>query len=199
MRNSGFTIIEVMIVLAIAALIMLIVFLAVPALQRHVRNLKRKNDIATISSQLINAYSQADAYPDRMRTDVNADSTTNNDTLDLGYDTACSSSPSLVGSVKLQYYNVGGDPNWGQDAGPDSGGSANYGAYISCGPTNTPETPTIIAPGPSSAIGPLQINTESFSIITGENCSLELSRSYFAIYYVLENGSGNGTLACISS
>lgn len=45
---SGFTIIEVMIVLAIAGLIMLIVFLAVPALQRNAHNTTIKNDIASI-------------------------------------------------------------------------------------------------------------------------------------------------------
>lgn len=43
--NAGFTIIEVMIVLAIAGLILLIVFLAVPALQRNSRNTQRKNDV----------------------------------------------------------------------------------------------------------------------------------------------------------
>lgn len=43
-RSRGFTIIEVMIVLAIAGLIMLIVFLAVPALQRSSRNTQRKAD-----------------------------------------------------------------------------------------------------------------------------------------------------------
>ena len=36
--NKGFTIIEVLIVLAIAGLILLVVFLAVPALQRNSRN-----------------------------------------------------------------------------------------------------------------------------------------------------------------
>ena len=40
--NQGFTIIEVMIVLAIAGLILLIVFLAVPALQRNGRNTTKK-------------------------------------------------------------------------------------------------------------------------------------------------------------
>lgn len=44
--SKGFTIIEVMIVLAIAGLIILIVFLAVPALQRNSRNTQRKNDIS---------------------------------------------------------------------------------------------------------------------------------------------------------
>ena len=45
-RSEGFTIIEVLIVLAIAGLIMLIVFLAVPALQRNSRNTAVKNDVA---------------------------------------------------------------------------------------------------------------------------------------------------------
>lgn len=47
-KEEGFTIIEVLIVLAIAGLIMLIVFLAVPALQRTQRNTARKNDVARI-------------------------------------------------------------------------------------------------------------------------------------------------------
>lgn len=47
-RNEGFTIIEVMIVLAIAGLIMLIVFLAVPALQRNSRNTQYKSDASAL-------------------------------------------------------------------------------------------------------------------------------------------------------
>ena len=49
-KTEGFTIIEVLIVLAIAGLIMLIVFLAVPALQRNSRNNARNNDAARIAS-----------------------------------------------------------------------------------------------------------------------------------------------------
>jgi prepilin-type N-terminal cleavage/methylation domain-containing protein len=48
--NKGFTIIEVMIVLAIAGLILLIVFLAVPALQRNSRNTQRKSDVGRVGS-----------------------------------------------------------------------------------------------------------------------------------------------------
>ena len=51
-KNEGFTIIEVMIVLAIAGLILLIVFLAVPALQRNSRNTSRKSDVGRVSSAL---------------------------------------------------------------------------------------------------------------------------------------------------
>lgn len=47
-NSKGFTIIEVMIVLAIAGLIMLIVFLAVPALQRNSRNTQAKNEASNL-------------------------------------------------------------------------------------------------------------------------------------------------------
>lgn len=49
-REQGFTIIEVLIVLAIAALIFLIVFLAVPALNRNSRNNAIKHDAANVLS-----------------------------------------------------------------------------------------------------------------------------------------------------
>jgi len=46
--RSGFTIIEVLIVLAIASLIMLVVFLAVPALQRNSRNTQYRTEASRI-------------------------------------------------------------------------------------------------------------------------------------------------------
>ncbi len=51
-KQEGFTIIEVLIVLAIAGLIMLIVFLAVPALQRSSRNRGREADASLIASAI---------------------------------------------------------------------------------------------------------------------------------------------------
>jgi len=49
-KQEGFTIIEVLIVLAIAGLIMLIVFLAVPALQRNARNNEIKSEASRIAT-----------------------------------------------------------------------------------------------------------------------------------------------------
>jgi prepilin-type N-terminal cleavage/methylation domain-containing protein len=49
-NTDGFTIIEVLIVLAIAGLILVIVFLAVPALERNARNEERKTDVANTLS-----------------------------------------------------------------------------------------------------------------------------------------------------
>lgn len=45
-NKDGFTIIEVLIVLAIAGLILLVVFLAVPALQRNSRNTQKRNEVS---------------------------------------------------------------------------------------------------------------------------------------------------------
>jgi prepilin-type N-terminal cleavage/methylation domain-containing protein len=44
-KEQGFTIIEVMIVLAIAGLILAIIFLAVPGLRRNANNNSRRNDV----------------------------------------------------------------------------------------------------------------------------------------------------------
>ena len=47
---QGFTIIEVVLVLAIAGLVFLMVFLALPALQRAQRDTQRKNDMARLKA-----------------------------------------------------------------------------------------------------------------------------------------------------
>jgi prepilin-type N-terminal cleavage/methylation domain-containing protein len=48
--SKGFTIIEVVLVLAIAGLIFLMVFIALPALQSSQRDTARKNDVSTVAS-----------------------------------------------------------------------------------------------------------------------------------------------------
>lgn len=53
-NKKGFTIIEVVLVLAIAGLIFLMVFIALPALQRGQRDGQRKEDLARINTQLQN-------------------------------------------------------------------------------------------------------------------------------------------------
>lgn len=51
-NKKGFTIIEVVLVLAIAGLIFLMVFVALPALQRSQRDTQRRDDMARFASQL---------------------------------------------------------------------------------------------------------------------------------------------------
>jgi prepilin-type N-terminal cleavage/methylation domain-containing protein len=63
-KTSGFTIIEVMIVLAIAGLIMVIVFIAVPQLQRQQRNNARENVANRVATEVDNyASSNQGAIP----------------------------------------------------------------------------------------------------------------------------------------
>ena len=54
LTKKGFTIIEVVLVLAIAGLIFLMVFLALPALQRSQRDTQRKQDVAMVVTALLN-------------------------------------------------------------------------------------------------------------------------------------------------
>lgn len=52
--KKGFTIIEVVLVLAIAGLIFLMVFIALPAMQRGQRDTQRKNDLARVVTAVQN-------------------------------------------------------------------------------------------------------------------------------------------------
>lgn len=56
-NKKGFTIIEVVLVLAIAALIFLMVFVAYPALSRGQRDTQRKNDMSRAQTAITNATS----------------------------------------------------------------------------------------------------------------------------------------------
>lgn len=53
-QKTGFTIIEVVLVLAIAGLIFLMVFIALPALQSSQRDQARKSDVSTMASAVSN-------------------------------------------------------------------------------------------------------------------------------------------------
>jgi prepilin-type N-terminal cleavage/methylation domain-containing protein len=51
-KEKGFTIIEVVLVLAIAGLIFLMVFIALPALQRSQRDTQRRTDVSRVLTQV---------------------------------------------------------------------------------------------------------------------------------------------------
>lgn len=51
-KQQGFTIIEVVLVLAIAGLIFLMVFIALPALQTGQRDTQRRNDVSRLRAQI---------------------------------------------------------------------------------------------------------------------------------------------------
>lgn len=114
-KQHGFTIIEVVLVLAIAGLIFLMVFIALPALQRSQRDTQRKNDLSRFMSQ-ISAYQSNN----KGNTPANSD----------------------VASFVTSYLKAGGDtfvdPN-GSDyamkvgAGTPSAGQIQYSNNARCG------------------------------------------------------------------
>jgi len=193
--KPGFTIIEVMIVLAIAGIIMLIIFLAVPALQRSVRNQRRRNDAATISAAVINYIANHQGqYPNRLQSDA-----LSNDSFDM----LNSSNVNVFDVVKLSYYDPSSDPAPpGSDAGPDTTG---YGVIISDGPVTQVKQVNII-PLTDNKTDIYHINIESVSIIEGESCDDTnpgtglgiLNSRAVAVFYVVEDG-GNGTLQCYNA
>lgn len=71
-KAKGFTIIEVLIVLAIAGLILTIVFIAVPQLQRNTRDSKRQSIASRLSTELQNfASNNQGTFPFAAATNAN--------------------------------------------------------------------------------------------------------------------------------
>ncbi len=73
--TAGFTIVETLIVLAIGGFILLIIFLAIPALQRSGRNDERRQDVQTVLQAVSNyELNHAGTIPDtgQLKTFLNA-------------------------------------------------------------------------------------------------------------------------------
>lgn len=81
-RNSGFTIVELLIVIVVIGILALLVITTYSGIQAKARNSKRQTDIASIQTQLEAFFSQNGYYPSR--TDMNSTTwlTTNMKSLD---------------------------------------------------------------------------------------------------------------------
>ena len=64
--KRGFTIIEVVLVLAIAGLIFLMVFIALPALQRSQRNTQRRDDYSMLVTAVNSYMSSNNGIPEKL-------------------------------------------------------------------------------------------------------------------------------------
>ena len=136
--NAGFTIIEVMIVLAIAGLILLIVFLAVPALQRNSRNTQRKNDISAILSGISEFESNNSGVLPTKATYANG-------TVTLG----CAAGSCTTADVKVGYFTGG--------IGTGSGQVNVLSAYAATGPFSAAsDDRTVIIPAAACSGGQTQ-------------------------------------------
>ncbi len=133
-KIEGFTIIEVMIVLAIAGLIMLIVFLAVPALQRNAHNTSIKNDVAGILAGM-NEYSD-----NNNGTLPTAAGTVANSKFKLGPNTTCAATDNCV-TVKVGYVDTVSSPTSAVSTTAPALGTVKIFTKATCAGTND-NTPT---------------------------------------------------------
>ncbi len=185
-REEGFTIIEVLIVLAIAGLIILIVFLAVPALQRNSRNTQRKNDVAAIASSAQNVVNNSNGNSPKEV--ASGDGTTPSDT---SVTLRVSSTITTSDTAKLGYYKAGTATGWGSATG-----NIFIGDY-----TGSPTlTPSVVDNDATSSIS--NINANSVTIAVGYKCNdsntglgTKSSRS-IAVLYVNESAGKKGSLQC---
>lgn len=122
-NEKGFTIIEVVLVLAIAGLIFLMVFIALPALQRNQRDSQRKADLARVQTALVSyASNNRNALPTNWTTfkssyltangdafvDPSGPSTTQGATVtDYAFASGPATVPAFSSSQNIIYYNVG--------------------------------------------------------------------------------------------
>ena len=119
-NKKGFTIIEVVLVLAIAGLIFLMVFIALPALQRSQRNTQRKNDL----SRFVTAATSYQSNNGNKLPWSSCDKDTNKLTADgtkIPVQTSCTAS-----NFVSRYITAGGDASQFQD--PD-GETYNFRWY----------------------------------------------------------------------
>lgn len=111
-NKRGFTIIEVVLVLAIAGLLFLAVFIGLPALQRSQRNTQRRQDVARVASAVTEYQSANNKLPFTLNGNP-----TNNHQMDLQF---------------VQKY-VDEECKNPKTTGLDIGGSNPYITFESCG------------------------------------------------------------------
>ena len=97
--GEGFTIIEVMIVLAIAALIILIVLLAIPALKRSSRNTSIKSDASALAAGIGDFQSNNNGASPTKFVDTNGSVSIQNATISTGATAQIQSATTINGST----------------------------------------------------------------------------------------------------
>ncbi len=171
-RQEGFTIIEVMIVLVIAAVILLIVFLAVPALQRNARNTQRKNDVSSMLAA-VNEFTNNNS----------GKSPTGCSGGNSGPLTVTGASGTTSSQGKVGYYNKADC----SASTPSAGGTQVLAAYAATGPLNTAAADYVVI-----------VPAATCDTTTVGKTAAGSARQYAAVYEI-ENGSGTFAPVCQES
>ncbi len=182
-KSKGFTIIETLIVLAIAATIFLVVFLAVTALNRSSRNTQRKDDAAALMAAISDYVSNNDgALPAVIST---------------GPVTKSAAGPVVNQNV---YFcaTVACPTNTG-----DSPATAKVGYYKSIASTANATSGAIFYALSGTPIAVNVAATDTINIYAGTICNGNVattsgaSANSIAAEYGVENGGGSFTWQCI--
>lgn len=197
--KEGFTIIEVVLVLAIAGLIFLMVFVALPALQRSQRDTARRNDMSRVDTSLV-------------QYQTNNSSAKENLPVGPSYWVACkdgtfasdctkeanagnSASPNVAQSFVQRYMNAGTDSATNTFQDPDG---VYYSMYITnnitdSNPTLTSGGAKLVASGTDGWTVGTEFNSHIIYVLPGGMCDgervIKSTKRHFAIMYRLE-GAG---------
>lgn len=172
-NKEGFTIIEVVLVLAIAGLIFLMVFVALPALQRSQRDTARRNDMSRVDTSLVqyqtNHQNQPNNLPDAGEFKASRDATFPDD---------CSTSTACA--FVRDYMNSGSSENDGKENAFEDPNGVPYSLVI----TENWALTSPAAAGINDNYGQLSGDTEAgFTIVTKPNAQGQAFDDY-TVYIV---------------
>ena len=164
-NKEGFTIIEVVLVLAIAGLIFLMVFVALPALQRSQRDTARRNDMSRVDTSLVQYQTNHQNQPNNLPEPGVWDSRTQNEGDNTFYD-GCTGNTACA--FIRDYMNSGSSENDGKPNNFEDPNGVTYSMVI------TPNWATESNVGTAESIGNSQLASKdatekTYSIKDGEN------------------------------
>ncbi|MBR2725515.1 type II secretion system protein [Candidatus Saccharibacteria bacterium] len=190
-NKKGFTIIEVVLVLAIAGLIFLMVFVALPALQRSQRDTQRRNDMSRVDTSLsqyqTNHSNQTNNLPSAGKQDFS--SSGNN------FPDGCSSNSACT--FVRDYMNTGSSENDGKDNNFQDPDGVAYSLVITC---NWGES-SCTNPSNQSNIGTSQLSAAKASDGTDGYTIANLNGQSFDahVVYIVPGGRCIGDVVAKSS
>ena len=204
--KQGFTIIEVVLVLAIAGLIFLMVFVALPALQRSQRDTQRRNDMSRVDTSLVqyqtnnmSAGSNLTALPKGPSYWAACKGGTFADNCTAETNAGASADPSVAKNFVQRYMNSGTDSTTNTVQDPDG---VYYSMYISdniadvASPTTSKgaaKLSTLAQNGKTLYTIDTDFNKHIVYVMPGAKCEGEYvtkdTSRHFAIMYRLE-GAG---------
>lgn len=201
--KQGFTIIEVVLVLAIAGLIFLMVFIALPALQRSQRDTSRRNDMSRVDTSLVQYQTNHSNLSVNLPDTGNADKywpAPNDNTFG---DSGCGDN--IACQFVRDYMNTGSSENDGKaNTFEDPDGTPysvvitrNWGLYQPAPVTPTGTSSSLAVSGDGYTIvnanGGNAYDAHIVYIVPGGRCSgdtvVQSTKRHFAILYRLE-GAG---------